>query len=418
MNRYSRSLILICPLAFLACGAPASEENVSSVSPSYSVHYKISPEPADRSIRVEMTVKQSDTQLKELKFGYVAEHLFNVNSDGDLNINNNQVTWLPGKGGGTLSWKVHATQQRNGKGYDAYLNDDWGILRAEDIIPRARTRTVSGATSKTSISFALPPGWSAVSEYAHTDDGISIDKPERRFDQPSGWIALGKLGTRRESIAGTDVIVAAPRGQGVRRLDMLALLNWTLPELAEIVDQTLPRLTIVSAGDPMWRGGLSAPASMFIHADRPLISENATSTLVHELVHVTFDIHAADGFDWIVEGLAEYYSLELLRRGSAITAQRHRRALQQQAEWANDATTLCGGNSSGATTALAVTIFQRLDKELKRKTAGSFDLDMLVRELVAVNSDVTLASLQQIAAAHLGETAAAITTNDLPGCGG
>jgi hypothetical protein len=43
---------------------------------------------------------------------------------------------------------------------------------------------------------------------------------------------------------------------------------------------------------------------------------------------------------------------------------------------------------------------------------------MLVRELVAVNSDVTLASLQQISAAYLGETAAAITTNDLPGCGG
>jgi hypothetical protein len=418
MNRYSRSIILICPLAFLACGAPASEENVSSISPSYSVHYKISPKPAERSILVEMTVKQSDAQLKELKFGHAAEHVFNLSGDGELNINDNQVTWLPGKGGGTLSWKVHATQQRNGKGYDAYLNEDWGILRAEDIIPRARTRTVSGATSKTSISFALPPGWSAVSEYAHTDDGISIDKPERRFDQPSGWIALGKLGTRRESIAGTDVIVAAPRGQGVRRLDMLALLNWTLPELAEIIDQTLPRLTIVSAGDPMWRGGLSAPASMFIHADRPLISENATSTLVHELVHVTFDIHAAEGFDWIVEGLAEYYSLELLRRGSAITAQRHRRALQKQAEWGNDATTLCGRNSSGATTALAVTIFRRLDKELKTKTAGSFDLDMLVRELVAVNSDVTLASLQQISAAYLGETAAAIATHDLPGCGG
>ena len=45
----------------------------------------------------------------------------------------------------------------------------------------------------------------------------------------------------------------------------------------------LPRLLIVSAGDPMWRGGLSGPSSMFLHSDRPLISENRTSTLLHEL---------------------------------------------------------------------------------------------------------------------------------------
>ena len=41
---------------------------------------------------------------------------------------------------------------------------------------------------------------------------------------------MGKLGVRRETIAGTRIAVAAPEGQTVRRMDMLALLNWILPE--------------------------------------------------------------------------------------------------------------------------------------------------------------------------------------------
>ena len=59
----------------------------------------------------------------------------------------------------------------------------------------------------------------------------------------------------------------------------------------------------------MWRGGLSAPQSLFVHSDRPLISENATSTLLHEVMHLALGIRAAEQFDWIVEGLASYFAL-------------------------------------------------------------------------------------------------------------
>ena len=71
--------------------------------------------------------------------------------------------------------------------------------------------------------------------------------------------------------------------------------------LAEAIDQGYADAyrqfiePVVGAADPMWRGGLSASNSLFLHADRPLISENGTSTLVHELTHVITRVRGADG---------------------------------------------------------------------------------------------------------------------------
>lgn len=193
---------------------------------------------------------------------------------------------------------------------------------------------------------------------------------------------------------------------------MLALLNWALPELRAVLPDALPRLTIISAAEPMWRGGLSAPASLFLHADRPLISENATSALLHEVMHVALGIRARKGFDWIVEGLAEYYSIELLRRGRAITPQRAKTALQWQADWGQRAESLCGRESSAATTARAVTILAALDSELRDKSDGSLD-DVL--PLIAGNP-VDLDVLTGAAARVLGSPPDALHIDTLPGC--
>jgi hypothetical protein len=418
MNCISGSIVLICPLALFACGVPASESSEVSASSDYAVHYTISPELDDESISIEMSVEQSSSKLIELAFRFSKDHVDSFAADGTVEVGGDTVVWKPAASGGKLSWRVRPSYRRNANSFDALQTSDWAIFRAEDIIPRARTRTTKGATSKTTMSFVLPKGWSAVSEYSTIESRIEVNKPERRFDQPSGWIAMGKLGIRRDAIVGTQVVIAAPRGEKVRRLDMLALLNWTLPELAEVLDDVPPRLTIISAGDPMWRGGLSAPASMFIHATRPLISENGTSTLLHEVVHIAFNMKPADGFDWIVEGLAEYYSIELLRRGSAITARRYQQAIAKQLDWAGEATELCRERSTGPTTAFAVIVFQRLNEEIKQKSDGAADLDKLVRELIRRQENVTLQSLQAAAATILGGSSDALNVSELPGCGG
>lgn len=416
MNCISGSLLLICLFGCGACGVPASEMAADKGPESYSVHYTVTPDPQDGSVSIDMAVHQTRGQLREISFRFADDRSSDVKGDGDLSVGNDVIRWRPARTGGTLHWRTRIPHQRSNGGYDAWLDNDWGIFRAEDIIPRARTRALRGAKSSTSLSFELPDDWSVVSEYSTLKARAEVINPARRFDQPRGWIAMGELGVRRETIAGTRIAVAAPEGQAVRRMDMLALLNWTLPELTSVLPNAIPRLTIVSAGSPMWRGALSAPGSIYIHADRPLISENATSTLVHEIVHVAMGITAASGFDWIVEGLAEYYSLELLRRGGAITPRRYRRALESQATWALRATGLCSSASSGATTALAVVTFRSLDREIRERSEGALGLDNVVKELAIEDSRVSLQTLDHILQTMLPGSYDTLRLDNLPGC--
>ena len=337
-------------------------------------------------------------------------------ADGELSVTDGRVRWSPPNNGGSLRWQVAIPNRRHGDGYDAWLDESWGLFRAEDIIPRATTRTLIGVVSETSSEFVLPGKWSAVTEYATRDGRFRVIKAGRRFAQPSGWIVLGDLGVRRERIAGTRVAVAAPENQGVRRMDILALLNWTLPELRRIVPDMPPRLTVVSAGTPMWRGGLSAPQSIYIHADRPLISENGTSTLLHEVVPVALGASAEGNYDWIVEGLAEFYSLQLLRRSGSITPARYVRALQRQLEWARSAQALCGQSSTAETTALAVTVFAALDREIRDGSDDERSLDDVVSKLLETSAPLSLESLRAISADLLGEKSDALHIDNLPGC--
>lgn len=412
MNCFSRSFVAACLLLCSACGAPASETPAGESS--YAVHYTIKPDPAAARVHVTMQVRQPRLLLREIHFDDHMGRVEAIDHGEDVRSENGRIYWQPGVTGGEISWHVDIRHKRNSGGHDAWLDLSWGIFRAEDIIPPASTRTLKGARSETSFSFDLPAKWSVVTEYSMPDGRATLQNPDRRFDQPHGWIALGKLGVRRETIAATRVTVAGPQGHDVRRMDMLALLNWTLPEINKLFPQRLPRLTIFSASEPMWRGGLSAPASLFIHADRPMISENATSTLLHETMHVVLGLRAQAGDDWIVEGLAEYYSIELLRKGGAITQKRFREALNWQTAWGTEADTLCGQTSSGARTALAVTILAALDNEIR--AAGNKDLSDVVRQLLALEKNISLADLLDITSELLGARPDALHSDQLRGC--
>jgi hypothetical protein len=229
-------------------------------------------------------------------------------------------------------------------------------------------------------------------------------------------MAAGRLGVRRETIAGIRVAVAGPTGHSLRRMDILALLNWNLPELVRILPEPPQRLTIISAADPMWRGGLSAPHSLYLHADRPLISENATSTLLHEVMHSTLRLTAKDGYDWVVEGVAEFYSLELLRRSGTISESRFAAALADQKSWSESADKLCRHASKAETTALAVITMAALNAEIRERSGGSASLDDLVRALSQSEDAIDLDLLQSIAAKLQGDKSDVLDIDRLPGC--
>jgi len=135
---------------------------------------------------------------------------------------------------------------------------------------------------------------------------------------------------------------------------------------------------------------------------------------LHEVMHTALAIRATDGFDWITEGLAEYYSIELLRRGHAISRQRAERALQQQAAWAKRAKTLCAPASTGATTARAVVLFRQLDREIANASQGDHNLDSILPEIAGQR--VSLDVLADAVRGLTGSIPDALHIDNLAGC--
>lgn len=407
--------MFVCLACLVGCGEQMAKSALVLGPLSYGISYDVRPDPANKTVDVTLTVNQSSALLLEMTMR-VDPQTSRFKADGTLDVRADTVTWRPPANGGKISWQVAVPHKRNANGYDAWLDRQWGLFRAEDIIPRASTRTRKGATSETQLRFAVPRGWSLVTQYFGENNQYTIDDPARRFDQPNGWIVMGELGVRRENIAGVRIAIAGPVDNDVRRMDTLALLRWTMPEVLRIFRDMPARLTIVSAGDPMWRGGLSAPQSLFIHSSRPLISENATSTLLHEVMHLLLRLSADDGYDWIVEGLAEFYSLEILHRSGTISDERYAVARADTAEWASSATDLCKSASTGATTALAVTLLDALNVEIIERTDGKASLDDVARILRHADKDVDLTMLIDIVEQLTGDKPDALHIDKLPGC--
>jgi hypothetical protein len=401
------------------CGVSSSESAAQTAAErnQYRIEFEVTPDIDAAGAHVELRLSQTRRQLRKMTMRIDPEHFQDLRGDGGLRLDDNILTWVPPDRGGSLKWFASLRHQRGGQHYDAYLDADWAIFRGEDLVPRATTRTVKGANSETWLSFRLPIGWSSTTPYFGRNHRYRVDNPERRFDLPSGWITLGKIGVRNETIGGTRVKVAGPIGHGARRMDTLAFLRWTLPEFQRLLPAFPSRLTIVSAAAPMWRGGLSGPTSLFLHATLPLISENATSNLLHEIFHVGFAPYQPEQADWIIEGLSEFYGLQILARSGSISDKRLQQAMEFQRRWGKTAASLCTSDSSGPITAKAVTVLSVLDVEIRQATKDRHSLDDVTRALAAGDVRVTLESLRNVAAKLIGKQPDALSAKNLPGCG-
>ena len=114
-------------------------------------------------------------------------------------------------------------------------------------------------------------------------------------------------------------------------------------------------------------------------------------------MHVALGIRGDEESDWIVEGLAEFYSLETLRRSGGISEQRYKQALRHLSQWAKRSPTLFGSHSDGATTARAVLALRAADAEIRSATGGKASLDDVARRLASERGTVSLERLQKAA---------------------
>lgn len=368
-----------------------------AANPSYPLHYRVTLDP--EKDRAEVVI-ESDHKglLKVLDFNINPERHTDIQANGELELKDGRAVWHPPERKARLTLSAKISHQRDPGEYDALITDDWAIFRGDDLVPPARIVTAPGARSRARLTFVLPEHWTSV--YTGWDKldkrSFAVEDPERRFSRPTGWMIAGRLGSRLDKLGGTHVVVAAPRGSGFRRMDVLTFMAIVWPQMEAAFGEVPPKLALIGHGEPMWRGGLSASNSLFMHADRPLVSENGTSSLVHELVHLVTRVYGRENHDWISEGLAEFYSFELLHRAGAMTDSRRQRVLEDLNEWGEDVDSLIEPNSSGATTARAVLVFEALDRELRATSGGQRNLDHLVRELMTLGK-VSLEDLRQLA---------------------
>lgn len=385
-----RALALSLLLSLLPAAAP------TAAPLQYDVEYAVRFDPAAGVGHASISLKPGKGRVNALDLRMPPDRYRSVTGDGKVQRDGDRVHWDVPKTGGTLKYQVTIDHARSSGAFDARLTPDWVIVRGDDLFPPARVRALSGSEASARLRIDLPPGWTdRETGYPRASDGrFIVTNPEQRFDRPVGWIAAGRLVTRSEDMGDVGYRVTGPRDQGVDRVAMLSLLRVATPEVVNAFGTMPKKILIVSAGDPMWRGGLAGPRSLWLHADRKLQSENGTSPLLHELTHTVTGIHGADGDDWIAEGLAEYYSVELSRRAGLLSDKLAAAAIRRERKRGDSVRTLHAKHSTGERTARAVALFADLDAEIKRESNDRHSLDDVVRALMKLD-EVSSEDLRQ-----------------------
>lgn len=311
-------------------------------------------------------------------------------ADGQWQLTPGKVTrgvWRPAADKASLTYKVRISQPRKNNTFEARMTPGWALLRGDDLVPAARLDQQDGIELVSRLAFELPSGWKSV-ETAWPRIGknrFRVDNVSRLFDRPTGWMLAGNLGTRRTRLGETEVTVASPRGQGMRRMDVLTLLTFVWPQVQAVYPRHPGKVLIVGAGDPMWRGSTAGYESIYLHSRLPLVSESGSSPLLRELAQMFGRISDDDRSDWISEGFAEFYAIELLRRAGGMSDERYQVLHDNLLKVGGKVSSLRGEQASAAQVARAVVLLQELDREIRLQTRNKRSLDDLLHSVMRLD---------------------------------
>jgi hypothetical protein len=360
---------------------------VVAEKPTFSVDYTVTISPKHQRVALVRWDLAGIDEINEFRLRFDTQRFDRFRGTGKLEATTSGLRWVPGGPYAHLTYRVRVDHLRgHGQRYDSFAGPDWIITRAREIFPRTLVdwtpRRSARPNSSARLLFRLPAGWRSAAAAAPLDgNSYRLDQPGNVLDRPRGWIALGKLALDREEIADTMVEIARTPNAEVDPKAVFQFLENTLPALKRLLHAESERLLIVVAPDPMWHGGISGENSFFMHAARPLRTPDRTSPYLHELFHVLQPCRMRDDADWIEEGLAEYYSVELQRRAGALDAAAFSRALgyfQRYGVWNVD---LTRQYDNAATNNSAPLVMYVLDQRIQRATAGKARLDDVVTRL-------------------------------------
>ena len=198
----------------------------------YQARFNLDLQPNSKSARGSVVITAGTGYVANMRLSMPVSRYSGITGDGEVKISGDKVVWTPPQAGGTLRYSVAINHQRANGGFDALIGAKWAIFRGDDVFPKAKVRAKGHSESE--MVLTVPKGWNVNTGFERTSGTqyrFSLTDVQRKFDAPKGWMIAGEIANRIEKIAGCEVIVAGPEGLGVRRQDMLALLNYTLPEL-------------------------------------------------------------------------------------------------------------------------------------------------------------------------------------------
>lgn len=391
--------LLIAPLALSAPVWAAKKVDLD-------YHVRLLPQSDQAEVR--LTVAKGEA-VRSLDFDLGdGSHYSDFKADGQWQLSPGKHArglWRPSGDKPSLTYRVSISHGRKSGSFDTRMTPTWALLRGDDLVPPARLDQQDGVELVSRLQFELPNGWQSV-ETAWPRIGkntFRIDNPSRLFDRPTGWMLAGHLGSRRTRLGETEVTVASPQGQGMRRMDVLTLLTFIWPQVQAVYPRHPKKLLIVGANDPMWRGSLGAHESIYLNTRLPLVSESGSSALVRELAQVFGRINDEHRSDWISEGFAEYYAIELVRRAGGMSDERYQALQAKLTRDSQKVTTLRGEQISAAQLAKAVMVLQELDREIRLKTRNKRSLDDVLRGAMHLGM-VSTKEFVQLAESVLGES--------------
>ena len=375
-------------------------------------HVRLLPQSDQAEVR--LTLAQGSA-VRSLDFDLGdGSHYSDFKADGQwLLTQGKQVrgVWRPTADKASLSYRVRISHGRKSGSFDTRMTSTWALMRGDDLVPAARLDQQDGIELVSRLEFELPSGWKSV-ETAWPRIGqhkFRIDNASRLFDRPTGWMLAGHLGSRRTRLGETEVTVASPQGQGMRRMDVLTLLTFVWPQVQAVFPRHPSKLLIVGANDPLWRGSSAAHESIYLNTRLPLVSESGTSALVRELAQVFGRINDSQRSDWISEGFAEYYAIELVRRAGGMSDERYESLQSKLTKDSQKVSTLRGEQINPAQVAKAVVLLQELDREIRLKTRNKRSLDDVLRGAMRLES-VDTKEFIQLAESVIGEPSRVLDT--------
>lgn len=397
--------LLIAPLALSAPVWAAKKVDLD-------YHVRLLPQSDQAEVRLTLAkgeaVRSLDFDLGD------GSHYSDFKADGQWQLSPGKHArglWRPSGDKPSLTYRVSISHGRKSGSFDTRMTPTWALLRGDDLVPPARLDQQDGVELVSRLQFELPNGWQSV-ETAWPRIGkntFRIDNPSRLFDRPTGWMLAGHLGSRRTRLGETEVTVASPQGQGMRRMDVLTLLTFIWPQVQAVYPRHPKKLLIVGANDPMWRGSLGAHESIYLNTRLPLVSESGSSALVRELAQVFGRINDEHRSDWISEGFAEYYAIELVRRAGGMSDERYQALQAKLTRDSQKVTTLRGEQINAAQLAKAVMVLQELDREIRLTTRNKRSLDDVLRGAMHLGA-VSTKEFVQLAESVLGETSKVLDT--------